>query len=84
MPAYYNYPGFEGAVMLGMEEYDKSNKLAAKMETQEINENFRHSISTVGYKFTKVNFGMGGKSGKKVTDSFSKVFPADSADFRRI
>jgi hypothetical protein len=35
------------------------------METQEINDNFRHSISTVGYKFTKVNFGMGGKSGKK-------------------
>ena len=65
MPAYYNYPGFEGAVMLAMEEYDKSNKLAAKMETQEINENFRHSISTVGYKFTKVNFRMGGKSAKK-------------------
>ncbi len=65
MPTYYNYPGFEGAVMLAMEEYDKSNKLAIKMETKEINEDFRHSISTVGYKFSKVNFGMGGKSGKK-------------------
>jgi hypothetical protein len=65
MPTYYNYPGFEGAVMLAMEEYDKSNKLTVKMETQEINENFSHSISTVGYKFSKVNFGMGGKSGKK-------------------
>ena len=65
MPTYYNYPGFEGAVMLAMEEYDKGNKLAAKMETKEINDNYKHSISTVGYKFTKVNFGTGGKSGKK-------------------
>jgi hypothetical protein len=65
MPTYYNYPGFEGSVMLAMEEYDKDNKLAVKMETKEINDNFNHSISTVGYKFSKVNFGMGGKSGKK-------------------
>jgi hypothetical protein len=65
MPTYYNYPGFEGAVMLAMEEYNKNNELAAKMETKEINDNYKHSISTVGYKFSKVNFGMGGKSGKK-------------------
>jgi hypothetical protein len=65
MPTYYNYPGFEGSVMLAMEEYGKDNKLAAKMETREINDNFKHSISTVGYKFSKVNFGQGGKSNKK-------------------
>jgi hypothetical protein len=65
MPTYYNYPGFEGAVMLAMEEYDKNSTLSAKMETKEINDNFRHSISTVGYKFSKVNFGSGARSGKK-------------------
>jgi hypothetical protein len=64
MPTYYNYPGFEGAVMLAMEEYDKNNDLATKMETKEVSENFKHSISTVGYTFTKVNFGQA-KSGKK-------------------
>lgn len=65
MPTYYNYPGFEGAVMLAMEEYDKNNNLTARMETKEINDKFKHSISTVGYKFSKVNFGQGGKSSKK-------------------
>ena len=65
MPTYYNYPGFEGSVMLAMEQYDKDKVLSAKMETKEINDNYKHSISTVGYKFTKMNFGMGGKSGKK-------------------
>jgi hypothetical protein len=65
MPTYYNYPGFEGSVMLAMEEYDKNKELAAKMETKEIDDNYRHSISTVGYKFSKVNFGQGGKSNKK-------------------
>jgi len=65
MPTYYNYSGFEGAVMLAMEEFDKNSELAMKMETKEINENYKHSISTVGYKFSKVNFGTGGKSGKK-------------------
>lgn len=65
MPTYYNYPGFEGAVMLAMEEYDKNNTIAAKMETKEVNENYKHSVSTVGYTFSKMNFGQGGKSGKK-------------------
>jgi hypothetical protein len=65
MPTYYNYPGFESSVMLAMEEYDKNNDLFAKMETKEINDNFKHSISTVGYTFTKVNFGQGKKTGKK-------------------
>jgi hypothetical protein len=65
MPTYYNYPGFEGAVMLAMEEYDKNNAIAAKMETQEVNDHFNHSVSTVGYTFSKMNFGQGGKSGKK-------------------
>lgn len=61
MPSYYNYPGFEDAVMLAVEGYDKSNKLEMKMETKEINENFKHSISTVGYTLLKVNFAQAGK-----------------------
>jgi hypothetical protein len=65
MPTYYNYPGFEGSVMLAMQEYDKNNDLQVKMETIEIDENYKHSISTVGFKFSKVNFGPGGKSNKK-------------------
>jgi hypothetical protein len=56
MPTYYNYPGFEGAFMLAMEAFDKNNKIAMKMETQEINENFPHSISTIGFTFMKMNF----------------------------
>jgi hypothetical protein len=31
------------------------------METIEINDNFKHSISTVGYSFIKMNFGQAGK-----------------------
>ena len=57
MPNYYNYPGFEGMVMLAFDEYNKSNEMAARMETKEIDEHYKHSISTVGYTFTKVNFG---------------------------
>lgn len=64
MPTYYNYPGFEGTVMLAMEEYDKNNDLTVKMETKEVDEHFKHSISTVGYTFSKVNFGQA-KSSKK-------------------
>ena len=47
--------------MLAFEGYDKSNHLTMKMETKEINENFRHSVSTVGYSFMKMNFGQAGK-----------------------
>lgn len=61
MPSYYNYPGFEGAMMLAMEAYDKNNKPEMKMETKEINEKFDHSISTGGYTFMKMNFGQAGK-----------------------
>lgn len=61
MPTYYGHPEFEGAMMLAMESYDKNNKLEMKMETKEINENFKHSISTVGYSFIKMNFGQAGK-----------------------
>lgn len=57
MPTYYNYPGFEGALMLAMESYDKNNNLTLKMETKEINDNFSYAISTVGYTFMKMNFG---------------------------
>ncbi len=61
MPDYYGYPGFENATMLAMEAYDKDNKIKSKMETKEINENFKHSISTVGYSFIKMNFGQAGR-----------------------
>ncbi len=56
---YYNYPGFEGAVMLAMQEFDKKNELTTRMETKEIDEHFNHSMSTVGYTFSKINFGQG-------------------------
>jgi hypothetical protein len=61
MPAYYNYPGFEGAMMLAMEAYNKSNQPEMKMETKEIDENYSHSLSTAGYTFMKMNFGQAGK-----------------------
>jgi len=61
MPNYYGYPGFENSMMLAMEAYDKNNKLSMKMETMEINDNFKHSISTVGYSFIKMNFGQAGR-----------------------
>jgi hypothetical protein len=61
MPTYYNYPDFEGSMMLAFESYDKKNNLQVKMETKEINENYNHSISTVGYTFMKMNFGQAGK-----------------------
>jgi hypothetical protein len=44
-----------------MESFDKSNKPEMKMETKEINDNFSHEISTVGYTFMKMNFGQAGK-----------------------
>jgi hypothetical protein len=61
VPTYYNYPGFEGAMMLAMDSFDKNNKPTLKMETKEINDNFSHSISTVGLTFMKMNFGQAGK-----------------------
>ena len=61
VPAYYNYPGFEGAFMLASESFDKNNKPEVKMETKEIKEDFNHSVSTVGYTFMKMNFGQAGK-----------------------
>jgi hypothetical protein len=61
MPTYYGIPEFEGSMMLAMESYDQDNKLAMKMETKEINENFKHSISTAGYSLIKMNFGQAAK-----------------------
>jgi hypothetical protein len=61
MPTYYNYPGFEGTVMLAMQEFGKNNEPTTKMETIEIDENYKHSISTVGFTFSKINFGQGRK-----------------------
>jgi hypothetical protein len=61
LPTYYNNPEFAGGMLLAMDEFDKNNKLVMKMETKEINENFPHSISTVGYTFMKMNLGQGSK-----------------------
>lgn len=61
VPTYYNYPGFEGAMMLAMDSFDKNNKPTLKMETKEIDDKFSHSISTVGLTFMKMNFGQAGK-----------------------
>ena len=61
LPSYYNNPEFVGGILLAMDEYDKNNNLIMKMETKEINENFNHSISTVGYTFMKMNLGQSGK-----------------------
>jgi len=61
IPSYYGYPGFEGAMMLAMEGFDKNNKPTMKMETKEINDNFSHAISTKGITFMKMNFGQAGK-----------------------
>jgi hypothetical protein len=61
MPAYYGHPEFEGSMMLAFEAFDKEGKPEMKMETQEINENFKHSISTAGFSFIKMNFGQAGK-----------------------
>ena len=65
MPTYYDYPGFEDAMMLAMESYDKNNKPEMKMETKEINDNFNHSVSTAGYMLIKMNFGQAGAKQKK-------------------
>ena len=62
MPSYYGDPALEGAIMLGMESFDKNNQPAMKMETKEINESYSHSVSTAGYTFMKMNFGQAGKT----------------------
>lgn len=61
MPTYYGHPEFEGSMMLAFDAFDKAGKPEMKMETQEINENFKHSISTAGFSFIKMNFGQAGK-----------------------
>jgi hypothetical protein len=61
VPNYYGYPGFEGAVMLAMEGFDKKNNPTMKMETKEISDKYSHSVSTTGYTFMKMNFGQSGK-----------------------
>ncbi len=61
MPTYYGHPEFDGSMMLALESFDKTGKMEMKMETKEINDSFRHSVSTVGYSFIKMNFGQAGK-----------------------
>jgi hypothetical protein len=61
IPTYYGNPEFDGSMMLALEKYDKAGKIEMKMETKEITENFKHSVSTVDYSFIKMNFGQAGK-----------------------
>lgn len=56
LPSYYGLPEFEGSTMLAMESYDANNKLEMKMETKEINPNFKHTIVTKGYTLLKWDF----------------------------
>ncbi len=60
IPTYYNYPGFDGGLMLAMESFDKNKNPVMKMETKEIDEHYDHIISTAGYTFMKMNFGKAG------------------------
>lgn len=61
IPTYYNLPGLENSSMLAVEDYDKDNKLVMKLETKEIDDNYKHSISTEGYPLIKMNFGQAGR-----------------------
>jgi hypothetical protein len=61
IPVFYSDPEFEGSIILASESYDKNDKLEIKMETIEINDNFKHSISTANYAFIKMNFNQTGK-----------------------
>jgi hypothetical protein len=56
MGDYYDYSGFEGGVILGMEAYDEKGNLTMKSETKEINTSFSHSIAVKGYPLRQMNF----------------------------
>ncbi len=55
MPASYEYAGFDKGVIMAWESYDKDNKMIAKSEVKEINNNFSHSISVKGYTLRQMN-----------------------------
>ncbi len=55
MPSYYGYSGFGNGVIMAWESYDKDNKLTAKSEVKEIDNNFSHSISVDGYTIRQID-----------------------------
>ena len=57
MSAYYGNPDFNDGIILANEAYDDKGKLTMKSETQEINENYPHSISVKGYSLRQMNMG---------------------------
>lgn len=59
MSAYYGSTTFNEGIILASEAYDDKGKLTMKSETQEINENFPHSISVLGYTLRQTNMGQG-------------------------
>lgn len=56
MPASYGYTGFDKGVIMAWESYDKDNKMTAKSEVKEINNNFSHSISVRGYTLRQMDY----------------------------
>lgn len=57
MAGYYGNPTFNEGIILANEAYDDKGKMTMKSETQEINENFPHSISIQGYTLRQMNIG---------------------------
>lgn len=55
MPSSYGYSGFDNGIILAWESYDKDNKLTAKSEVKEINNDFSHTMSIEGYTLRQMN-----------------------------
>jgi hypothetical protein len=56
MPAAYGYAGFEDGVVMAWESYDKNNKMTAKSEVKEVNNDFKYSMTAKGYSLRQINF----------------------------
>jgi hypothetical protein len=65
LPAYYGDPDLEGGIILAMESYNEKNELQMKSETKEINMNYNHTISVIGYPLRQMNFNQAGTQNKK-------------------
>ena len=55
MPASYGYAGFDKGIIMAWESYDKDNKMIAKSEVKEINNNYNHSMSVKDYTLRQMN-----------------------------
>jgi hypothetical protein len=56
MPAAYGYSGFDQGIVMAWESYDKDNKMTAKSEVKEVNNDFKYSMSPKGYTLRQINF----------------------------